>query len=58
MVDQKDVPYVVTDIISMMLICDDRFVVGYDKRKSVALLFNAATNRKYDNYSCHRNTEI
>ena len=36
----------------MMFTCDARVVVGYDRKKT--RLGNTAINRKYDNYSCHR----
>ena len=40
----------------MMVTCDASVVVGYDRRRS--WLSNAPINRKYDNYSCHRDTAI
>ena len=43
-------------LFSMMVTCDNSVVVEYDRRRSG--LCNAAINRKYDNYSCHRDIAI
>lgn len=40
----------------MMLICDAGVVAGYDRRRP--RLCKAALNKKYDNYSCHRDIVI
>ena len=51
----RDIKFISMIMMVMLLRCYCIINVGYDKKRS-AWFCNASINRKYDNYSCHRET--